>query len=133
MRSQRSRKEFDEFVDELVGKPFADRGRGPFVYDCFGLFLALAASVGIKLKDPFTETSVDRDDYRMFYRNFRRLPRGADLKRLDLLYSKQGDRQHVATVIDDRYVLDTSRPTGAVRRDIRQARIDEVFRLKCMA
>jgi hypothetical protein len=117
----------------LVGKPFADRGRGPFRYDCFGLFLALARASGIELNDPFTETSIDRDDYRMFYRNFQRLPRKSNLQRLDLLYAKHGNRQHVVTVLDGVFALDTSRATGAIRRQIREARYDEVFRLKCMA
>lgn len=121
-----------DIADRLVGKPYRDRGRGPTYYDCFGLFLELARGRGVELKDPFTPTSVVPQDYRVFYLNFNRIRPGAPLRPLDLLFSRRGDLQHVVTVLDDEWMLDTSRQIGARRRRLREVREQvQIFRVKC--
>lgn len=45
---------------DLIGKPFVNRGRGPDVYDCFGLFLEIFRRRGIVILDH--DYGVDPDE-----------------------------------------------------------------------
>jgi len=38
-------------LDDLIGKPFKDGGRGPEAYDCWGVVLEVFARFGIELPD----------------------------------------------------------------------------------
>lgn len=123
----------EERVRDLLGKDYADRGRGPRFYDCFGLYLETARRLGVDLKDPFTPSSVDRRAYRAFYMHFFRIPNGDVGKPLDILFFDRRGRQHVMTVLSPDYVLDTSKTTGAhlvALSDAARAP-HKAYRLKC--
>lgn len=47
-------------IDDLIGKQYAIRGRGPEAYDCFGLFAELCRRRGLVLP-PEPQLSDDRD------------------------------------------------------------------------
>ena len=46
--------EIDRAGDDLLGKPFKLGGRGPQVYDCWGLCLELGKRVGLQFPEEFT-------------------------------------------------------------------------------
>lgn len=123
----------DELANPLIGSPYRDRGRGPLYYDCFGLFLELARQWGVELRDPFHGGALDKDAYRSFYMHFRRLPNDEPSRPMDLLFFRRGDRQHVMTVLSERFVLDSTKNTGAARVELSEAtrHPHEVYRLKC--
>lgn len=124
----------DAEADRLLGRPYADRGRGPVCYDCFGLFLELAARCGIALEDPFTELSIDSGKFRTFYAQFIKLQSFGNLRPLDLIRQVHA-RQHVVTVIAPEWVLDISRETGCQRTPLAEALrfAQEAYRLRCLA
>jgi len=120
-----------EHADALLGRPYGERGRGPGEYDCFGLFLELARRCGRDLEDPFPGDGLDRATFRTFFRHFVEVPFGA-LRPLDLVLQRQA-RQHVVTVVEPGWVLDTSREAGAHRTPLRDAleRATAAYRLRC--
>lgn len=38
-------------VDDLLGKPYMEGGRGPDSYDCYGVVIEVARRMGIELRD----------------------------------------------------------------------------------
>lgn len=119
-----------EHADALLGRPYRERGRGP-EYDCFGLFLELAGRCGVELVDPFSDDSVVTGLFRTFHAHFFRVPLDS-LRPLDLVLQRR-ERQHVVTVVEPGWVLDTSRESGSHRSVLSEAleRATAAYRLKC--
>jgi hypothetical protein len=118
-------------ADSLLGLPWRDRGRGPREYDCLGLFLELTRRAGIELEDPFAAGELDHRAFRRFHRYFVPIP-VTELRPLDLLVQR-GERQHIVTVVEPDWVLDTGRETGVHRSRLRDAlmRATGAWRLRC--
>jgi len=47
-------------IADLVGKTYQDRGRGPDVFDCEGLFLEVQHRLGYRGREPFLGTTESR-------------------------------------------------------------------------
>lgn len=133
MASQASRiaARISEHADRLLGLPYRERGRGPREFDCFGLFLELARRSGHELEDPFGGGGLARVTFRTLYRHFVRVPLES-LRPLDIILQRH-DRQHVVTVVEPLWVLDTSIQAGVHRSPVRDAleRATAAYRLRC--
>ncbi len=104
-------------IDDIIGKPFKLRGRGPNEFDCLGVALYLYRVLyGIELPDPFAESvAAGVDTLRgqlLEIRNISLLTAG------DLLFI-QGLRgisdQHVAFAEDGKWLVTAAAGKGVYR------------------
>lgn len=113
---------------DLVGKPYADGGRGPHAYDCVGLALELQRRLGRKLP-PYLS---DEDSLHTA------VAEGGELhesQRIDapeagcLVLMREGLGCHIGCMIDDAWMLHTYRKIGsAVRQPLQRS----LFRSRVM-
>jgi|SRR5579864_2390035 len=80
---------------DLIGKPYADHGRGPEFFDCFGVLIEIQRRLGNRLPDyisnPDTLDEIRKDDWREVF-----TPEPGD----GILIRSLDPRWHVAVAID---------------------------------
>jgi len=102
---------------DLIGKPFADCGRGPDAYDCWGGIIAAAAKHGLHIPD---YGEFHHEDGNGILGRFRQvLPEWQEISRrekpqvLDVILFKRLDGSlHFGIVIDKRCFLHVTRALG---------------------
>ncbi|ETX26846.1 NlpC/P60 family protein [Roseivivax isoporae] len=99
--------------DAWIGLPYATRGRGPDVYDCLGLYLALnAARLGRVLPDPGCDQRAAVRNRVVAVERIRYRPVETAEEGDAILFRAAGRPLHVAYAIDDRDMLHIGQDTG---------------------
>jgi hypothetical protein len=122
---------------DLLGKPFAEDGRGPDAYDCVGLAMEVARRRGFKLPVYVSDPA----------ELHRQLAAGgvlSEARRLDIpeagciaLTRMLGDDRHIVTMVDSYRLLHTSKQTGRavverILEPIWQRRVLGFYRLEAL-
>lgn len=98
---------------DLIGKPFAHRGRGPDSYDCFGLLLEVYRRRGIIILDSsYGDTLTQRSTE--IVRRLVSWRRSTIYPGVALLFREGGVAGHVGVAIDDDRFIHASERTGQV-------------------
>jgi hypothetical protein len=121
-------------ADEILGKPFQLRGRGPHAYDCLGVVLWCLRRGGREIQDPLDGASIATglEDFRS---RFIELPCLAAAQEGDVVHSGADglSEQGVAFVESQKWLVTAQKDLGVCR--IRWAQLDryqiaKAYRLK---
>lgn len=126
------------WVRDYIGKPYADHGRGPESFDCYGLVLAVLKKMGINAPDYGSQYKHSEDDESVS-KCIIGVSRGWTSVRLDqvnpgdiLVLRVAGIPIHIAVVISKGLMLHTLRGRNSVVESYTskawQGRIQEVLR-----
>lgn len=101
---------------DLIGKPFADLGRGPDTYDCWGVVLEVNRRLGRELSDYGVSCHVwDHVEILQRYQNavgqFEKVANGHQPGDV-VLFRRFSGGLHFGVVIDQYYCLHTTENTG---------------------
>jgi probable lipoprotein NlpC len=108
---------------DLIGKPFADLGRGPEAYDCWGLVIEIGRRLGIAVPDygvHYWDIGGLNDTFRARVPEYDRvtLPECGDI----VAFKRVSGELHFGVMVDQRSVLHAGPEIG-----VRLNRLDNPF------